>query len=108
MKGIPYLLLAEVGFSLKTEFADFLLLKEADDEIDTVGSPPGNLVLEPVARTRAGHDCQPSGHRQVDPIDLLAHRHSLWTGVSPRPSRSAAYRPQPVGRRREVWRMWVT
>jgi hypothetical protein len=36
--------------------ADLLLFEEADDDIDPLGSPSGNLVVEPVARTRAGHD----------------------------------------------------
>ena len=66
-------LLAEAFFSLKVEFAEFFGFEEADDDIDTVRSPSGNLVVEPVATTRTGHDRQPPGQRQVDPIDLWAH-----------------------------------
>jgi len=38
---------------LKTEFADLFLFEEADDDIDTLGSPSRNLVVEPIARPRA-------------------------------------------------------
>jgi len=69
MNSIP--VMAKIGPALKAEFFDLVALKEAHDDVDSLPSPTGDLVVQPTARARARRDRQASASGQVNPKNLV-------------------------------------
>ncbi len=58
----------------EVQLGDLVRLEEADDKVDALGSPTGDLILEPIARPRTRHDRQPPAFSKIEPVDRWSHQ----------------------------------
>jgi hypothetical protein len=65
--------MAQRDFLLEVEFSNLMGFQQADDDIDALGSPTGNLILKPLTRTWAWHDREAHFVADIDPADGLFH-----------------------------------
>jgi len=68
---------AKTGFTMQVEFGDLFRFEQTDHQINTLGFPAGNLVVEPIARARPRHNCKPTRERYLDPMDIGAHLRAI-------------------------------
>jgi hypothetical protein len=53
---------AKLGFPLQSKFRDLLPFEKTYDEVDARSLPSSDVQLQPIIRTRTGHDGKPTRH----------------------------------------------